>query len=367
MQPTSIITLTGSTLCAALAAQSHLVVPAAYASTDAMSYEWIAGATDPQRQQTLVGQSHLQAMVNRNVHAIELRRTAVDEAYAAGAADLTVTLSTAPHTPLMCSNVFAANVGGDALQVFSGTVTLPASPAVAGGTGSAVAWTPANTVRIAFQQPFLYTGGTLCIDVVGQPIAGQETWWMADAIEEVTPGTGVVDLGPGCGAYGGPQRQWSFAMRRSLVPGGRAMFRAEGPPNGMTLALFGAEARPPMFPVYPSLSQWGVPTPGCVSYVDPTRLLATIPAIYEPETHPSSSIAALAEVLVHLPTDPSWFGFQLTTQWFDLGQLASSNGLRWTVGGAAPTLDMALNEGNPAGATGHVTTYLAHVLRFEHQ
>ncbi|MCA8978068.1 MAG: hypothetical protein KDC98_25300 [Planctomycetes bacterium] len=357
--------LLGTTVTAGLAAQSHLVVPSTFATTDAMSYEWIAGATDPQRQQTLIGASHLAAMLGSDIHAIEFRRTAVNETYAAGSTNLTVTLSISPNTPLACSNSFAANTGPSPVQVFSGTVTLPASPAT-GGSGSAIGWTAANIVRIPFTQPFHYAGGTICVDVTGQPITGQETWWMADATEEVIPGTAVVELGPGCGGYGGVQRQWSSVDERSLVPGGHAVFRAWGTPSGLAVAMFGAEATGPLFPQYPLLGQWGIPTPNCVSYLNPLSILATVPTVFDAPAQPSP-FSSMAEVLVPLPSHPAWFGFQLTTQWFDLGELASSNGLRWTVGSAAPTLDMALCEGVPQLPSGHVTTYLAHVLRFEYQ
>jgi hypothetical protein len=365
--PAPLTALLTALLTATLPAQNHLVVPAAFTTTDAMSYEWIAGASHARRQQTLIGQSHLTALVGRQIQALELRRTAVDEPYAAGAANLTIQLSTSPHAPALCSNEFAANVGNNAQQVFAGTIALPASPAISSGTGATVQWTAANTVRIAFAQPFAYQGGTLCIDVTGQPIAGQKTWWMADAIEDVVPGTAVVELGPGCGAYGGPQRQWSFVAERSLVPGGHAIFRAEGPPNGLALCLFGAEAAPPVFPQYPLLSQWGIPTAGCRSYINPFLIMAVVPAVYCPQPAPAPAYRGIAEVLVRLPADPSWFGFTLTTQWFDLGQLAASNGFRWTVASAAPTLDMALCEGHPLSTKGNVTNYLAHVVRFEYQ
>ena len=57
----------------------------------------------------------------------------------------------------------------------------------------------------------------------------------------------------------------------------------------------------------------------------------------------------------------------MTTQWFDLTQLATSNAITWTVAGSIPSLDMALVEGHPSLATGNVTNYLAHVLRLEYQ
>lgn len=43
------------------------------------------------------------------------------------------------------------------------------------------------------------------------------------------------------------------------------------------------------------------------------------------------------------------------------------NAITWTVANAVPVIDMALNESPLSEATGNVTTYLAHVLRFEHQ
>ena len=75
----------------------------------------------------------------------------------------------------------------------------------------------------------------------------------------------------------------------------------------------------------------------------------------------------IAEALVKLPANPAVFGMHLSTQWFDLTYLTTSNAFYWTVASAIPSLDMALNEGHPLEATGHVTTYLAHVLRFEYQ
>lgn len=357
---TRILSLTAATFTAALTAQTNLVVPAAFATTDALSYEWLAGATAVHRQQILVGETHLSQMLNRPITALELRRTAVVEAYQGGSMNWTVTLSTSPSSPVACSNVFADNVGPDAAIVFQGTVTLPASPAT-GGPGSSVAWTAANTLRVDFTTPFQYGGGTLCIDVTGQPIPGQETWWMADAAEEVIAGAAVVEIGAGCGIYGGPQRRWSEVSPRSLVPGGRGQFRANGPANGPALAMF---ALTPVANAFP-LSLIGINTPNCWCHVDPLSILAMQPAVFEPEVHPLAFPTSTAEILLAIPATSAVFGFQLTTQWLDVTQLATSNALTWTVANSIPTLDMALIEGHPSGATGTATNYLAPVLRFE--
>ncbi|MFN9331458.1 MAG: hypothetical protein ACK6D1_02560 [Planctomycetota bacterium] len=48
-------------------------------------------------------------------------------------------------------------------------------------------------------------------------------------------------------------------------------------------------------------------------------------------------------------------------------QQATSNALEWTVASAAPSLGMALLEGQTQKTTGTLSVHLAHVLRFEAQ
>jgi len=348
-------------LTTALCAQQvqHVVVPTSFTNTDAVSYGWLAGATRDLRQQTLVGQSHLQTLVGQELLAVELRRSAANEVYQGGAANLTVVLSTAPHGPLGCDSAFAGNVGADATQVFSGQVTLPTSPAT---TGPNVAWTTNNVLRIAFQTPFVYRGGTLCIDVVGQPIPGQNAdWWMADAEFEDISGS-IAEVGGGCGAFGGPTHTWSFASARTLLPGAPARFWAYGPPNGFAIATFGVES-----PVPIPLSAFGLNAPGCAMHLQPGLVLSSMVTMFEPEVSPLLAWAGTAEARVRIPADPWVFGLTLTTQWLDLSQPATSNGIRWTVASTMPSLDMALVEGHPSDARGEVSVHMAHVLRFEHQ
>ncbi|MEO6596942.1 MAG: hypothetical protein ABIP94_19525 [Planctomycetota bacterium] len=346
--------------CAAsLLAQSpqSLVVPAAYSSQDAVSSLWIAGGGALVRQQTLVGASHLAALVGHSLTAIELRRSAANETFQGGAATLTVTVSTSPNVPLACSQSFAVNVGPDVVQVFGGTVTFPSSPPA---IGPAVAWTQANTVRIPFQTPFAYSGGTLCLDVTGQPVAGMNVgWWVADAEFEDLEGT-VVERGNGCGSYGGAQHRWSYVSTRSLLPGAFARFWAYGPPNSLGLAAFGLASSVPI-----PLTAVGLPSPGCNLYL--SSLDALVPAVFEPEVHPLLVGQATAEVRVKIPSNVAVFGITFTTQWLEWSQLATSNAIEWTVAAAIPTLDMAVVDGHPAEALGEVSVNMAHVLRFEYQ
>jgi hypothetical protein len=346
---------------AALMAQGpqYLVVPTPYVSNDAVSYEWIAGASRDLRQQTLIGASHLTALVGKSLTAIELRRTAADETYQGGSANLTVTMSISPTSTLDCSATFAANPGTPSIQVFAGAVNLPTSAPVVGPT---VAWSAANVVRIPLQTPFLYLGGTLCVDIVGQPLAGQNAdWWMADAEFEDIAGT-VTDLGGGCGAYGGPQHQWSSIEERSLLPGAYARFFAYGSPFGFGVAAFGTKS-----PAGIPLAALGF-NAGPACYLFLSTLDAAMVSVFEPDPDPNLiSRGGRADISFKLPSSSTVLGLTFTTQWLDWSQMATSNALEWTVASALPTLDMALVEGHPQAATGEVSVHLAHVLRFEYQ
>lgn len=348
-------------LGATLAAQSpqHLVVPAAYTTNDAVSYQWIAGASRDVRQQTLIAPNHLTALLGTTIQAIELRRSAANEAFAGGTANLTVSLSISPNTPLACSSQFAANVGPSPVQVFSGAVTLPASPA---DTGPTIAWSANNTVRIPFQTPFVYTGGTLCVDVVGAPVAGQNAnWWMADAEFENLTATST-DFGGGCGGYGGPQHEWSYVAERTLIPGGHAKFFAYGAPGSLAFVLFGGGS-----PVGVPMSAIGFPSPlGCDLHL--TWILLIQLAVFVPEAEPALlSRGGRAELELTFGHDPSFLGFTCTTQWVDLISWETSNAIEWTTPSSVPTLGMALVEGHPSELAGEVSVHLAHVMRFEYQ
>ncbi len=345
----------------ALVAQGpqYLVAPAAYAATDAISYEWLAGASRDLRQQTLIGASHLAPLLGQTLTAIELRRSAANEIYAGGTIGLTVTLSISANTPLSTSSVYAANVGSGAVQVFSGQLVLPTSPAT---PGPGVPWSPQNVLRIPFTMPFVYQGGTLLVDVVGQPVVGQNAnWWMADAEFENIGGT-TVDLGGGCGAYGGPQHRWSYVAKRSLLPGAHARFFAYGPPNSIGLAAFGTKSLTPL-PLWLLGFPSGV---GCDLML--SSLDAIIIAVFEPETEPGLlARGGVAEIRLPIPGNPAVLGLAMTTQWLEWSQMATSNAIEWTIASAVPTLDMALVEGHPLAATGEVSVHLAHVMRFEYQ
>lgn len=348
-------------LSPSLLAQSSpqaLVVPAACAATDAASQLWIPGTSTDVRLQTILGPSHLGPMLGRSLTALELRRSASNESLPGGLANLTVTLSTSPNRPLHASPTFGANVGVDATTVFAGQVIVPASPAQ---PGPVVPWSPSNTLRIAFQTPFVYQGGSLCIDVLGAPVPGQQAGtWMADAVYEDLAGSAQV-VGGGCGSYGGPQANWSFTDARKLVPGNYACFEALGPQLTFGFAAFGARAALPT-----PLTALGLPSPNCDLHLASLDIL--LPALFEPQV-PSPSVAgpAIAVAEFWIPDDPAVFGTTMTTQWFAGSQLATSNAIEWSVASAIPAADMASIEGAPTSTWGNVAVGHAHVMRFEVQ
>jgi hypothetical protein len=334
----------------------QIVVPAAYAALDAASHLWLPGASSDVRQQTLIGASHLSQVVGRPLRAIEYRRSAANESFLGGTANMTVSLSTSPRRPLHASLLFADNVGPDVTTVFAGLVTLPTSPVE---VGPAVAWSPANTVRIAFTAPFPYVGGTLCIDVVGVPVVGQQAnWWMADAVFEDLTGSSL-EVGNGCGPLGGPAGRWSRLHERTLVPGNHAYLEASGPHWSVGIAAFGTRSALPL-----PLTALGLPAPGCELHLATLDVL--LPVVFVPHVHPLLQAGpACAWVQFWIPDDPAVFGTTMTTQWFECSQLATSNAIQWTVAGTIPSLDITSVEGWPSNPDGNVAVCHAHVLRLE--
>ena len=356
-------TATGTLLSAALFAQApalHETVPAAYATTDANSLLWVAGTGSNVRQQTLIGASHLGNLVGRELLALEIRRTSSTDAFAGATTDWTVQLSHAARDPLATDRVMDHNVGVGAVTVYAGPVIAPNSPA---HPGSTVPWSTSNTIRVVFQTPFVYTGGTLCVDIVGLAIPGQTSnWWVGDAVFEDIQGT-TTKIGNGCGAFGGSNHDWAHVCERTLLPGAFAQFRAHGTTSTFAVAMHGLPAAAPV-----PLSAFGVPTPGCTVALDPAQLLSTQVTMFVGDGDPFWPAShGTANTFVKLPAAPWVFGLSLATQWFDLGQPATSNAVQWTIANQIPTLDMAYVDGVPNDPIGLVTVHHAPVYRFEYR
>ncbi|MFT6082273.1 MAG: hypothetical protein ACJAQZ_004352 [Planctomycetota bacterium] len=356
MNKLSLAILSAVVAPASIAAQQYSVVPSNRTTTSAPAYGWIAGASRDVRQQTLIGASHLTALVGKSISAIQLRRHSANEQYLGGTADLTVTLSISPLPPIECSPIYANNTGTQGSAAFSGQVVLPTSPAPNGGP---IGWSSTETVEIQFTNPFIYTGGTLCIDIVGLAVPGQNAnWWMANLELEDIGGT-LTDLGGGCGIYGSTNKQWSSVSRRSLLAGSYARFYANGTPGAPGLAAFGNSA-----PVGIPLSVTGIPAgPSCNIWLASLNVL--VPITFSVPTDPIDiPFGGEAEVMFKVPNSPTMLGVTMTTQWIDWGQLATSNAIEWSIAPSMPTIDMALIEGDADEASGLAAPYMGHVMRF---
>lgn len=349
----TVFTVLAMTMAGLTAQTQFTVVPTTYDTLEAPGQLWLPGASKPLRQQEIIGASMLQGLIGKTLSALEFRRNTQNQAFQGGSLNLTVTLSISPNGPLSTSSTFADNLGPTPLVVFNGQLQIPASPAITSTPG----WTSSNILRIPFQTqtPFVYTGGTLCVDMVGSPVAGQVAgWWPADAAQDLATGT-VVDLGGGCGAYGGPLYRWSTVEARTLLPGGLGRFYAFGPLGSWGILAFGTEflAGWPLVMALPSAPA------NCTMFLDLPIALMLVPF----EANGPGS--ARADHLVPIPNTPTITGASLTAQWVEWTQMASSNAITWTVGGV-PGINMAHVDGFATDPTGELFVDLAHVMRFEH-
>lgn len=339
-----------------VSAQQHLVVPSGFANQDGNGRELVPGFVGSGREQLLVGASHLSAMVGKTIQAIEFRRHNFDAAFVGAAANVSVTMSISPQSPLQTSSVFAQNAGPNPVQVFQGQVTAPSSPQPA--ANATIGWTNDNIVRVVFQTPFLYQGGTLCIDIAGVEVPQLPyARWTADAVFVPSDAT-VVDLGPGTGPHANHLGQWSFVGSSELSAGSHAEMLAVGGPYTFCVAMLGHAAP---FPV--PLNALGIGAPGAMCYLDEIYLSQL--TVLAPPPVPGL-VLGVGHWDLWLPNQPWILGAELASQWLELPGWNVSNGIRFTVATAMPTLDMAMVTGGIADPEGTRTVNLAHIVRFEH-
>jgi hypothetical protein len=343
--------------CVAAGAQSHQVVPAAFASTDACRFGHVGGSTAARRAQTLVGASHLTQLVDRDITAIEFRRSAEPIAFDAGALQVSLSLSSMAVPTYDCSNHFASNVNtSNEVQVFQGQVSLPASPAEA---GPSVAWSADNTIRIAFQTPFHYTGGRLCVDLTGLAVPGLGAGnWVADFQWEDATGT-FANLGGGCG----PLAQSSDVEEFGLCVGGHTKFTAFGTANSLAFAVTGQPLPPPGLPLASLGLSPAVPDPqNCSLRIN---MQPDVVALVFMSDVLSPTIG-LGQWFLEIPNNHTLQGLSLATQWFDLATQSTTDGISWSIG-SAPQIDMATVEGDAQYASGRLSAHVAAIIRFEYQ
>jgi len=349
----------------AVALPAQVTVPATAASTDLSTERWIAGVGTTLRQQILVDQRHLEALVGREIDALLFRRDfGHGAALPAVAFDAQLYVSTSPHAAAAhASELLAANHGPDWLQVFTGHVTVPAS---ADPSGRAPTWQSSDVVRIDFGTPFPYRGGTLCIDLTATTLAGR-SFWPCDAWSDGA--TGVVrSIGTSCQDHakvlkvGGTQSH--FVDRVGLVPGGTVACSALAEPGASATLVFG------LGELQPALDLGPFGAPGCKLHVDVIGAVSTV--VVPPPPEPLTAwTGGVVRSTFQLPASAGLLGGRFTTQWVEVvpGRFATTNAVEATISGTLPTSGVALVEARFDGHTppthGEVTFHAVPVLRLE--
>lgn len=344
-------------------------VPAPYDRADAPSWGEVAGLTSVRRQQVLVDANLVRGLAGRRLTGVWFRRDSKTRgALPRGEADLVVVVSDGALSPAGATESFAANHGRNAVEVFRGRVSLPASPALP--PGRTAGWGPAETVRITFTKPFVFSGGALCLDLRGAPVAGREAdFWPIDFDYDTSSGR-VAVVGASCYGPGARAATSSVAHAGTLRVGGTARLGALGRPRTTSLLLLGTRR----------IGQGGLDltpfgAPGCRILVDADLVLDTF-------VHPwPRSPHGFAAATFFVPNQPAFAGARLLAQWANLeatlprsqwtnqAGLTTSEALDLTLAPTPPRLGVATVTSTPAAsilrlpARGAVAPHHAPVLR----
>jgi len=319
-------------------AQTSVVVPATFSTTEAPNVAFWAVSPFVARRQLLIDESHLPGLRGKHIRAIWMRSNSGDRSsLKAGSVGLEVSLSLARCKAEKAQQSFALNRGAKVEVAFTGVIALPAMTAPNKGPA------PWN-VEIRLTKPFLYGGGTLCIETVTTPNKSPASlapaWWPIDAVTGTSGGT-VSKIGTSC--IRGMGQQPAGANASGFVPGSTATVHLRGRTNsttavcslGMSSALWGATQLP--------MNLRGFGAPGCHIYVE-LLVSVSVPLKKRPDLGISYGSWSL-----QLPP----FG------------LATSNGVRAVIGSPTALSGVSWVESpNPKNATGSVLKGRLPVLRF---
>lgn len=326
------LTLFTLSLAAIAPAQNTLTIPSTAAATDAPTALPIPGFDRSGRMQIVVDASHLQPLVGTPIFGMRFRRDASsDTTRTAGVANLVVTMAPATRTSDALSEHFDDNWPSDPAQrmtVFVGTAQLPASRSP---TGRSVSFDNAeDSVHIRFLTPYAYSGGALCIDIVGQPDANaQAPYWPVDATRLPVSGQ-VQSIGATC-AHAGTTYPPTTVADYALVPGSTAWFTGRAAPQSSGAMLIGIAA-PPI-----DLAALGLGGPGCELAVTP---YATLPIAFT--TAPNDPGLGRSSVSLQIPGGAAALGFAFRTQFAALtSPIMTTNALDCQVATSASSLGMA--------------------------
>ncbi|MEM7204286.1 MAG: hypothetical protein AAF628_28765 [Planctomycetota bacterium] len=338
--------------------EANVVVPAVYGDSEAPGTAFWAFSPFASRHQLLLGSSHLTELVDRPITAIQVRRNASgSEALAAGVVRLRLIMSHPSQAPAQAGETFAANRGPTESIVFDGVVALPAAPST---PPLPAPWAAPHSVTIDLDQPFVYTGGTLCIEseTMAPSSALPAPWWPIDAHVERAGGSSTP-IGEGClDAIAGID---DASLR--LGASGALYLRGTITPGSSGVCLLGLSAT--HFAGLPlPLDLAPVGAAGCWLHIAPAAsLIATAEALPEVAT-------GLANVRLALPLAPVMAGSTFYSQWAWIDGGANPLGLTFSagsqimVGGLSQLRDACwIESGNLTSSSGWVMRGRFPVLR----
>jgi hypothetical protein len=341
------ITVVANVTTARAGAQTHVVLPASAAQTDAVTTGRIAGFASPFRQQIVIDGRELGNVLGRYVAAVTFRRDGQYlRALAGGQTTIKVTLSSTARSPQDTSPVFDANHGSSRAVVFDGSITLPASPALP--HRDAASWSSPHAVEVQFQTAFHFIGPNLVMEIEGVPGSPAATWWPVDYVHD--SGRGVaIRYGRRCGRYSNLSTSAAGARIGDTV-----QLVASGEVNSAGALLIGST------PLVPGINLGFLAAPACELAVDPSMVFASW---YQPFAGDPTA-PGLTNLSLHIPWSDNLLGASLFAQGLNLapsapGRLTTTTGLQVTIAGARPSslwaiVDSGVARTVPMPATGAV-------------
>jgi hypothetical protein len=326
-----------------------------------MGLSHLSGIVDGRRQQFLIGQSFLARLKGRAVTAISFRRDGQPTALSPGQGDIRLLVSQGVLTDARhATPSFDTNLGLNPVTAFAGRISAPSSPRPT--NRNAVGFGADEVVTITFSAPWVYVGGTLCLDIAGTPAVGSTTRaWPIDVDRDDRRGT-IALTGRSCIQIAQRVTRHISADPASLRPGSTMRIVAFAGAGDMSLLLIAAQRLPAAL----SLAMIGSPT--CELWVLPDVMLWTAARPNTP------SFPATANAYLHTPPDSALLNAVLHTQWLVVqgAALRTSEAAALQFASLAAPIDGAIvvstpYQGSSPPAVGEVATSAVPVLQIHYQ
>ena len=344
----------------AASAQSYVFVPSSSATNDSVAGGRLPGLRRTFRMQVIVGASHL-AGIAAPCTALAFRRDGQYlDALEGGRSSFTIRISDQGAAPAQTRDLFAANHAVPPVQVFSGPVDYPASPAITAPDQSG--WLPQHVIEFPFASPFQYRGGSLCIEIEGTGVIAGEGPWRADFFADFGARGSVHPFGAGCGQYAGEGQRGASGQPATLTVGSTTRVYTWGQPGSPAFLMLGLQ------PLGAPLDALGAP--GCFLHVVPELTLTswlTTPTRTDLPGHVPFALQLPSEASLLSGTFLVQTGnLELRAPFTNAAHLTTSQGMRLVIGPRTPTLDAAVVESRhvfPFPDSGSVDMTRAPVLR----